>query len=242
MHLTHLLLLTLASTLATTTHANPTVTIHNTKPWPICLKVESSSGTFPTTTTCGGIPGLTVSPYATAHFTPSANFNGALTPIENGILGTRFEINFSDTAHPGCTWYDADMELGLSPATIGPSDNRQRLNNNQRLASLAGEQDPLAKANAAWLRSPNRWRLLAYPKYIVADKGARLVWVYNDKAAPQIVQAFFQLEAGFLAYMGPGSVAGQGGLPQGSLAQLLREAQDQKTWFVDTQDMTVTVY
>lgn len=64
--------------------------------------------------------------------------------------------------------------------------------------------------------------------------------MYNDKAAPLIVQAFFQLEADFQAYMGPGSVEGRA--PQGELGKALVRAQDQKAWFVDTQDMTVTVY
>ncbi|KAL8831769.1 MAG: hypothetical protein Q9170_005159 [Blastenia crenularia] len=214
------------------------VTVHNTKPWPLCLHVESSMGWFPTTTTCSGFPGASVPAYQTNTFNPSGNWNGALTPITNGLWGTRFEINFAAT--PGHTWYDADMELGLSASTLGPSDHRQRMNNQERLSSLAGEQDPLAKANAAWLRSPSRWELLHYPKYVVADKGERLVWVYNDKQAPQVVQQFLQLEADFQAYCGPGSVAGQGMLS--GVAERLREAQDKKTWYVDTQDMTITIY
>ncbi|KAI4288751.1 MAG: hypothetical protein L6R35_001990 [Caloplaca aegaea] len=210
--------------------------------------VEFSSGSFPTNTVCGGHPGFSVAPYARTAFTPSADFNGAITPITNGMLGTRFEINFHvGCEHPspssncwipaGGTFYDADMETGISRSTLGPSDNR-RLPDGR--PSLAGEQDPLAKANAAWLRSPNRWELLRYPKYVVADKGERLVWVHNDKAAPQVVRAFFQLEAGFMAYMGPGSV--EGWKPTTALEKQLVKAQDTKSWWVNTQDMVITIY
>lgn len=132
------------------------------------------------------------------------------------------------------------MEMGLSASTLAPTDHRPRKNNKQEFPSVAGEQDPLAKANEAWRKSPNRWELLKYPRYVVADKGERLVWVYNDKQAPLIVQAFFQLEADFQAYMGPGSVEGK--VPQGELGRALVRSQDLKAWFVDTQDLTVTLY
>ncbi|KAL8970259.1 MAG: hypothetical protein Q9183_001608, partial [Haloplaca sp. 2 TL-2023] len=89
--------------------ANPTLTIRNTTPATLCLKVEISTGTFPTTTVCNGTPGINVAPMENSTFYPSTNFNGAITPIRDRVLGTRFEINFSD---PAGTWYDADMELG----------------------------------------------------------------------------------------------------------------------------------
>ncbi|KAI4139310.1 MAG: hypothetical protein L6R39_006357 [Caloplaca ligustica] len=225
------------------------VTIHNTKSWPACLIVETSLdkkfrpiGWFPTNTVCNGHPGITVAPFASTPFYPGGNWAGALTPVLNGMLGTRFEINFNvpstQYAKAGSTWYDADMEFGISAGTIGPSDHRPRYGTNW--PSLAGEADPLAKANAAWLRSPKRWELLHYPAYVVADKGSRLVWVYNDKGSPDIVRAFFQLEADFQAYMGPGSVPGV--IPTTELSKQLTKSQDEKSWIVDTQDMTITIY
>ncbi|KAL9008810.1 MAG: hypothetical protein Q9173_006102 [Seirophora scorigena] len=197
---------------------------------------------------CAGHPGFTVPARSTTSFTPSADFNGALTPITNGILGTRFEINMAvgcaDPARtPNChiplggTFYDASMEMGVSAATLGPRDNR-RLPDGR--PSLAGEQDPLAKANAAWLRSPHRWELLRYPRYLVAHRGERLVWVYSDKDAPFVVRTFFQLEAGFQAYMAPGSV--EGWKPRTALEKQLTKAQDEKSVWVHTQDMVIMVY
>lgn len=139
---------------------------------------------------------------------------------------------------PGGTFYDASMEMGLSPATLGPLDHRPLPDGRP---SLAGEQDPLAKANAAWLRSPRRWELLRYPRYLVAaHRGERLVWVYSDKEAPFVVRAFFQLEAGFQAYMAPGSV--KGWKPRTALEKELTRVQDEKSVWVRTQDMVVTVY
>ncbi|KAI4129794.1 MAG: hypothetical protein LQ338_002045 [Usnochroma carphineum] len=239
----HLTLLPLLLLLFPLTHA-ATVTIHNTQPWPSCLKVETSSGTFTTTTICNGFPGIAVPPSARTAFHPSLTWTGALTPILNGITGTRFELNFAASSTgwipAGGTMYDADMELGISPATLGPSDHRLLPDGSP---SLAGEQDPLEKATEAWLRSPNRWELLKYPKYVVAaDQGKRLAWVYNDKDAPGIVRAFFQLEAGFQAYMGAGSVAGNEAPERGSVEAQLMKAQDRMSWWVGTREMTVTIY
>ncbi|KAL8732334.1 MAG: hypothetical protein Q9181_003991 [Wetmoreana brouardii] len=240
MHLTFLTLI-LASALPALVSANPTISIHNTKPYTLCLEVETSGGWFPTSTVCGGAPGINVAPMRTSSFSPSSNWNGAITPIRNGVLGTRFEINFSDASHPGSTWYDADMELGMSGATLGPSDGRKRINGGQRLPSLAGEQDPLAKANAAWARETNKAALLANPKYLAANSNGRLTRVYHDKGAPEAVQAFFQLEADFNAYMGPGSELGKTPVA-GTLREKLNKVADQKAWFVDTQQMTIAIF
>ncbi|KAL8636069.1 MAG: hypothetical protein Q9228_006498 [Teloschistes exilis] len=230
-----LLAFTLASFLyAAASSANPVITIHNTNTYPLCLKVETSGGSFTTTTICGGAPGINVAPMKISNFYPSDNWNGAITPVRDHVVGTRFEINFSQS---GMTWYDADMEMGMSGGTLGPSDNRKRGNGEP---SLAGEQDPLAKADAAWAHTVNQGELLAYPNYITASNG-HLTHVYMDKQAPESVQAFFQLGADFKAYMGPGSQAGKMP-PQGTLAEQLIRAADQKSWTVDTQAMTMTIY
>ncbi|KAI4247999.1 MAG: hypothetical protein LQ352_006019 [Teloschistes flavicans] len=230
-----LLTFTLASLLfATGSNANPVITIHNTRTNTLCLKVENSGGSFPTTTVCGGAPGINVAPMLTSNFYPSGDWNGAITPVQNGILGTRFEINFSQA---GTTWYDADMEMGMSGATLGPSDNRKRPNG---ASSLAGEQDPLAKANAAWAHIGNQAALLANPNYLTASNG-HLTHVSMDKAAPDVVQAFFQLDAGFNAYIGAGSESGKTAAA-GTLREQMNRAADEKSWAVNTQAMTITVY
>ncbi|KAL8950476.1 MAG: hypothetical protein Q9222_003491 [Ikaeria aurantiellina] len=216
----------------------PTLRIHNTHTTPICFHLETSSGSFPTTTVCpGGLPGITVPASHTSVFHPSEAWNGALTPISGGA-GTRFEINFS--ADQANTWYDADMEMGISAGTLGPTDHRARSNGQ---SSLAGEQDPLGKANAAFahLDAGKKAALLKSPKYVQADASkARLTHVSNDKAAPEAVRVFFQLDAGFMAYMGAGSVAGK--TPGSKEEKEMVKAQDSKSWVVGSRDMTVTLF
>ncbi|KAL9576957.1 MAG: hypothetical protein Q9212_006690 [Teloschistes hypoglaucus] len=230
-----LLAFTLASFLyAAASNTDPVITIHNTNNYPLCLKVETSGGYFPTTTQCGGANGINVPPMLASNFYPIHHWNGAITPVRDDVVGTRFEINFSG---PDLTWYDADMEMGMSGGTVGPSDNRKRSNG---ASSLAGEQDPLAKADAAWAHTANQGALLANPRYITASNG-HLTHVYMDKSAPEIVQAFFQLDAEFHAYIGPGSEAGKT-VAQGTLKAQLNRAADEKSWIVDTQDMTITLY
>ncbi|KAI4196966.1 MAG: hypothetical protein LQ350_006219 [Teloschistes chrysophthalmus] len=219
---------------AAASNANPVITVHNTNTYTLCLKVETGAGYFPTTTSCGGVNGINVAPMLTSNFYPSSKWNGAITPVRKGVVGTRFEIDFSDA---GKTWYDADMEMGMSGGTVGPSDNRKRSNG---APSLAGEQDPLAKADAAWAHTANQGELLATPKYITASNG-HLKSVYMDKEAPEIVQAFFQLDADFNAYIGPGSESGKP-VAQGTLKEQLNRAADEKSWTVDTQEMTITIY
>ncbi|KAL9596922.1 MAG: hypothetical protein Q9219_005485 [cf. Caloplaca sp. 3 TL-2023] len=220
-------------------------------PSPLCLHLETSTGSFPPTTLCPGsssLPGISVPAHGTQTFHPSPGWNGALTPLvtqnqKNNIPGTRLEINF---APDGRTWYDADMELGMSGATLGPINHKRRLGaptSSSSSSSLAGEPDPLAKANEAWLRSAKRSELLKYPKYIAADKdGKKLLSVYCDKDAPAVVREFFQLEAGFLAYLGPGSVEGMNGGGEGEGARRMREKQDGLSWVVEGWGMEVVVF
>ncbi|KAL8819338.1 MAG: hypothetical protein Q9223_002211 [Gallowayella weberi] len=217
--------------------AGPTLTIHNTRTRNICLKVESGAGHFPTSTVCGGAPGIKIAPMKTSNFTPSDDWIGAITPMFKSGPGTRFEINFSQ---PDGTWYNADMEMGMSGGTLGPSDNRQRPNG---LPSLAGEQDPLAKANAAWEHVSNKAAFVGkYTRYMaVSGDQKRLERVYMDKNAPKKVAVFFQLTAKFNAYITVGSVQGVQKIA-GSLDKSLEMAADMHAWFVDTQAMMITIY
>lgn len=228
------------------------ITIHNTRTWQICFKVETGYikdkesrliplGSFPTNTVCNGFPGISIPAFASSTFWPAPGWAGALTIITNGLVGSRYEFSFIEPnglPTAGHTFYDVDMELGISAGTMGPSDHRVLTDGFSQ--SLAGEANPLAKANEAWLRSPNRWELLRYPKYIVADKGSRLVWVNNDKDSPTLVKAFFQLEANFNAYTNPGT--DDKNPPKNNPERILQAAGDKQTFQVNTQAMTITIY
>lgn len=128
--------------------------------------------------------------------------------------------------------------MGISGGTLGPSDHRKRPNG---LPSLAGEQDPLAKANAAWAHVSNKAAFAGkYPRYMGVSKDwKRLESVHMDKAAPQSVKVFFQLTARFNAYVVAGSVQGKG---HTGMEKALAVAADEKSWFVNTQAMTITIF
>lgn len=250
---------------ATTASAAPSITFQNASPHDICYGAELSSGTFPSTTTCGPpsspTSGITVPAGATTTVPLPASFNGALTAWTTGpaggggggggpprTRGARYELNFAASATS--TWYDADYQLGMSDGTLGPRDHRPLLLlNGRRPSSLTGEPDTLAKANAAWPHADDRAALLAYPDYIRADEGGRtLTFVYCDADAPQVVVHFFQVTAAFEAYVDAGSVAGVGvgvgGDPAGGGgvdAQAVRMA-DVKSLEVGTQEMLIVAY
>ncbi|MCJ1454309.1 hypothetical protein MMC28_004662 [Mycoblastus sanguinarius] len=210
------------------------VYINNTSPADICYKVEFSSGLFPTDTTCDSSPGFVVKAGQTVSLHTGAGFNGAITAIINNVKGIRNEINFA--AAPGGTWYDTDYELGMSDGTLGPADGRQRSNGGQRFSSLSGEQNTLAKANAAWPETTNKAELTTYNSYIAQGSDGKLVHVYMDGNAPEVVTEFFQLTANFTAYIGPGSVSGAPSTGE------MTTAANMKSWIVDTQVMEITAY
>ena len=235
--------------LATTTtilRASATsITFQNASPHPICYSVELTSGSFPTTTTCGpGSPsGISVPAGQTTRIPLDANFNGALTAWtttndnnNNDVKrGARYEVNFA--ASPGgSTWYDADYQLGMSDGTIGALDNRKLSNG---LPSVTGEADTLAKANAAWPQTDNKAALLAYPDYLKQGADGKLDLVYCDARAPQAVIDFFQVTAEFDAYIDAGSVAGVS--PSAADAEAVKLA-DAKSLEVDTQDMLIVAH
>lgn len=201
---------------------------------------ELSSGTFPSTTTCGpSSSGIAVPAGAQTTVPLDPSFNGALTAWTgdgNRIRGARYELNFA--ASPASTWYDADYQLGMSDGTVGPLDRRPLLNGRP---SLTGEPDTLAKANAAWPHADDQAALLAYPDYIrEGDGGGKLSFVYCDAQAPQVVIDFFQVTAEFEAYVDTGSVAGVS-RPGGADGQAVRMA-DVKSLEVGTQEMLIVAH
>ncbi len=219
---------------------DPFINIYNTGKTDICYKIEFTTGSFPTTTTCDSSPGLKVPGGQSVALHTGPDFNGALTAITNNVKGARHEINFA--ASPGDCWYDVDYQLGMSDSTLGPADHRPRKVNNQRLPSVSGEQNTLAKANAAWPHATNKAALLQNPKYIQqGPNDGPLTHVYMDAQAPEVVAEFFQLAADFTAYVVPGSVAGVP-VATDSIKGEMNGAADQKSWIVDLQQMEIIAY
>ena len=228
----------LAAAAAATTASATSITFQNVSPNGICYTAELSSGTFPSTTTCGpGTgPGISVPAGSKTTVLLDGSFNGALTAWTNGVRGARYEVNFAASATS--TWYDADYQLGMSDGTVGPLDHRALVNGNP--SSTTGEPDTLAKANAAWPPpEAAAAALLAYPDYIKQDAASdgKLSFVYCDAHAPPVVVDFFQVTAAFEAYVDAGSVVG------GSKddAQAVRMA-DVKSLEVGTQDMLIVAH
>lgn len=217
---------------------DPLVNIYNAGKADVCYKVEFSSGHFPTTTTCDSSPGFIVKSGQSVTLHASAGFNGGITAIKRGVKGARHEINFSTA---GSTSYDVDYQLGMSDSTLGPADHRPRKVGTQMLPSVAGEQDTLAKANAAWPSASNKAQLLRNPSYIQQGSDAHLTHVYMDSNAPEDVAEFFQLTAEFEAYIGAGSVAGVAVSPD-TIKSNMNKAADQESWIVNTQQMEIVAY
>lgn len=206
--------------------ADPIITIINTSSQDKAYDVETDSGA-PSSAFQSCVGCLTVGAGQTVHFHPGP-WNGALT--SNHHTGTRFEVNF--LASPGQVWYDADMEFGMSDETLGPTDNRSKDGGG---SAIAGEQDTLAKANAAW--PPQNAGLrdsLLTSGYVQGDQ-QRLTAVRMDKAAPPDVVGWLQVDADFNAYIGPGSV-------QGKQATAVDHESDRHTTFLATNKMTITIY
>ena len=227
-----------AAILATALSASTaSITFQNSGEQQICYKVELSSGTFPIQrgVTCDSSPGLRINAGQHLKVTPSPDFNGAITAITNGIKGGRYEINFA--AMPGSTWYDVDFQLGMSNGTLVPTSHQPLTNGHP---SLSGEQDCLAKANAAWPSTTNKTDLLANSDYLRQGPDGKLTYVYMDTHAPQVVIDFFQVQAGFTAYIDAGSVAGMAGMAPIDFGAV--KAADEMSWQVGTDDMEIIAY
>ena len=199
---------------------DPVITIINTSSQDKAYDVETSAAApasaFQSCTRC-----ITVAAKQTVKFHPGP-FIGALTA--NHHTGTRHEFNF--VTDPGSTWYDDDMEYGMSDETLGPSDHS---------SPIRGERDTLGKANAAWSHTDSAKKKALLDSGYFAGSNGKLTMVRMDKSAPELVVDWLQMDADFNAYIGAGSVAGK--VP----TEVDRKA-DKHTTFCKTNKMTITVY
>lgn len=182
----------------------------------------------------GALPAATVLPGETVEFHLGQGFIGAFT-ADNGA-GSRFEVNFrGDSPGEYKTWYNTDMQFGMTNTTIGPTHGDKQINGEE---SLAGEQDCLAKANTAWgsLDESAQQELLD-TGYLEGSTGKNgvLTSVHMDKQAEGKVVDFFQNIAEFNAYIVPGSVIGVETDDTGAAA-------DRFSWSVKTKALTITGY
>ncbi|KAL8689731.1 MAG: hypothetical protein Q9218_004662 [Villophora microphyllina] len=219
------------------TPGEPLVNIINTSPTQTHVyKVEGNADNPGTAYGAGGgsLPMATVLPGQTVKFAVGEGFIGAFTGKSGA--GTRFEVNFrGDSPGEYKTWYNSDMEFGMSDTTLGPANGKKQING---LDSLAGEQDCLAKANAAWgsVDVATQQQLLdtGYLEGTTGPNGV-LTTVHMDKQAPDEVVEYFQNTALFHSYVNPGSVAGK---PTSKAAA----AANQFSWSVATKELTITGY
>lgn len=216
---------------------DPLVNIKNTSPTETHVyKVEGNQDNPSTAygAGSGALPMATVLPGQTVHFQLGNGFIGAFTGLKG--VGTRFEVNFRGDA-PGDykTWYNSDMQFGMSNTTLGPAHGDKQINGDE---SLAGEQDCLAKANSAWgsLDEATQQQLLdtGYLEGSTGDNSA-LTAVHMDKDADTSVIEFFQNIAQMNSYVDPGSVVGK---PTSRTAA----AANQFSWSVATKELTITGY
>ena len=206
---------------------DPVITIINTSSHDKAYDVETSSAAPPSAfQTCTGC--IKVGAGKTVKFHPGP-FNGALTANQHG--GTRHEFNF--ISPPGSTWYNDDMEYGMSDETLGPSDNRRKIGSTE--SAIAGESDTLAKANAAWLHTDASKRQAMLRTRYFSGNLQRLTKVRMDDHAPRLVVDWLQMDAGFNAYIGAGSVPGKKATASDQMA-------DKKSTFLRTNKMTITIY
>ncbi|KAL8653757.1 MAG: hypothetical protein Q9210_001909 [Variospora velana] len=216
---------------------DPLVNIKNTSPTKTHVyKVEGNADNPPSAygAGSGSLPMATVLPGQTVQFYPGKGFIGAFTGLSGA--GTRFEVNFRGDSPGGYkTWYNSDMEFGMSDTTLGPAHGDKQING---LDSLAGEQDCLAKANSAWgtLDEATQQQLLdtGYLEGSVGSNGA-LTAVRMDKQAGENVVRFFQNVAEMNSYIHPGSVVGKTTGRTGAAA-------DKFSWSVETKELTITGY
>ena len=206
---------------------DPVITIINTSSQDKAYDVETSAAA-PRSAFQSCVGCIKVGAGKTIKFHPGP-FNGALTADHH--TGTRHEFNF--ISPPGTTWYDDDMQYGMSDETLGPSDNRKKIGSTE--SAIAGEQDTLAKANAAWSHThPEKKEAMLHSGYFAGDK-QKLTMVRMDANAPPEVVDWLQMDADFNAYVGSGSIAGQA-------STAVQHAADKKSTFLETNKMTITIY
>lgn len=216
---------------------DPLVNIENTSPTETHVyKVE---GNFDNPSTAygagsGSLPMATVLPGQTVHFQVGKGFIGAFTGLKGA--GTRFEVNFrGDSPGDYKTWYNSDMEFGMSNTTLRPTNGDKLIDGQD---SVAGEQDCLAKANSAWgsvdLATQQELLDTGYLEGSTGEDGI-LTAVHMDKQADVSIVDFFQNVAQMNSYVNPGSVAGQSDSDTA-------EAANRFSWSVETTELTITGY
>ncbi|KAI4211560.1 MAG: hypothetical protein LQ351_005600 [Letrouitia transgressa] len=199
-------------------------------------KVEANQDNPPSAIGSGGteVPLITVKPGKTVEFYPGRGFIGAISARKGE--GTRFEVNFrGDSPGDYKTWYNSDMEFGMSDTTLAPTNGAKQINGD---SAVAGEQDCLAAANAVWgdVDTATQQQLLntGYLEGSTGGNGA-LTAVHMDKNADLSIVEFFQSTAHLNAYLNPGS--GFGTVPS-----RLAAIADTFSWSVKTKDLTITGY
>jgi len=176
------------------------------------------------------IPSLTVPAGSIVQFHPGAGFAGALSGMEGS--GTRHEVNFRD---PSVTWYNADMEFGMSNSTFGTTDGSKRVDGG---ISTTGEPDCLGKANAAWGSvDVNTQQALLDSGFVQGTTGGNgaLTAVSMSKDATAEVVKFFQMTAEFNSYVDHGSI-------DGAVSGAVAKVADKKTLSVATNKLTITSF
>ncbi|KAI4274089.1 MAG: hypothetical protein LQ337_004197 [Flavoplaca oasis] len=215
----------------------PLINLINTSPTETHVyKVEGNADNPPTAYGAGqgSLPAATVLPGQTVKFHVGQGFIGAFT-AKNGE-GSRFEVNFrGDSPGEYKTWYNSDMQFGMSDTTLGPANGDKQINGND---AVAGEQDCLAKANSAWtsLDVGTQQELLdtGYLEGTTGENGV-LTGVHMDKQAGDKVVDFFQNIAEFNSYVHSGSVAGKQTSDTAAAA-------DAFSWSVKTKELDITGY
>jgi len=212
--------------------SDPQITFNNTAGQDRVYMIQGSMDNPSTAYGAGqsSIPSLTVPAGSIVRFHPGVGFVGAFSGMEGS--GTRHEVNFRDSS---VTWYNVDMEFGMSNSTFGPTDGSTRIDGGD---SLTGEKDCLGKANAAWggVDIDRQQALLnsGFVKGSTGGNGALTAVSMGQQATAEVVK-FFQMTAKFNSYVHPGSVEG---VPSSAVA----DAADKMTLSVKTNKLTIISY
>lgn len=212
--------------------SDPLITFQNTAGQDRVYVVQGNSDNPPTAYGAGmsPIPSITVPAGSAVNFHPGIGFIGAISGMDGS--GTRHEVNFRDTS---VTWYNADMEFGMSNSTFGTTDGSKRIDGGD---SLTGEQDCLAKANAAWGSVDiNIQQGLLASGFLEGSTGPNgaLTAVSMGREATADVVNFYQLTAEFNSYVDAGAIIGMSG-------DAVSAAADKMTLSVATNKLTITAY
>ena len=212
--------------------SDPLITFNNTAGQDRVYMIQTNSDNPSTAYGVGmqPIPSLTVPAGSVVQFHPGTGLVGAFSGMDGS--GTRHEVNFRD---PSTTWYNADMEFGMSNSTFGTTDGSKRIDGGD---STTGESDCLGKANAVWGNvDANTQQVLLDSGFVQGATGGNgaLTAVSMSKQATAEVVKFFQITAEFNSYVDPGSI--DGAVP-GAMAKIA----DKKTLSVATNKLTITSF